>query len=426
MTIGGLLLDLIITLVTAELTGLLAWAAHHLVRWAVRLSHGQTPRAEIRLREQPGNLAECPGGLGELLYALALLLRGIGERLSGRSGAPGWEAASPSQIFSAVIALSAVVDGFGGDIRAQPRGRRRELDRVSARLLTVVGRQAVADDERCAAASAAVTAAVCRMYVDDRNERMAAKLVTAAGPLMDVLGRRHEAVLMLRHEHAAALIALESPVEAESLLSELFGDEVEVFGAGDTRTVRTKKLMYWAMENAGRSAEAEGGLRALSVSQAQDPDADRALRRHIDCKLSWTVGRQGRTREAAEGYDGVAADRSRELSPHHPDTLDARHSKGKMYVWARRGQAARAILEPLLPDMRGIMGARHPYTLETRKYLALARAMSRPRSGRERGRAARQLRRVLRAQIRGHGRDYPDTRDTRHWLAVLADTSETS
>ncbi|MEO3811871.1 tetratricopeptide repeat protein [Sphaerisporangium sp. B11E5] len=341
--------------------------------------------------------------------------------MSRRSGTAGWETAGPSQVFGAVMALRNVVEGFGGDIRAQPSRRRKEFDQVVARLRGALRHPPEAFDEACAALSASTAAAACQMYVDARDETAALGLVEAARPLMERLGPRHHDVMNLRRAHAGALLAQGRREQAETLLRALLEDETRTFGRDDPRTAPTEQLLHWAHLAMGRLEEAESGLRTLRTRLTRHPHADRALLRHIECKLSWTVGRRHRLRESADGYDHVIASRAREFRPDHPDALDARHSKGKMYVLHGDGPAAHAVLSPLLPDMRRVLGPRSPYTLETRKYLALARTLTRPDDLREHRRARRVLRHVLRVQTRGPGHDHPDTRDTREWLTALSD-----
>jgi hypothetical protein len=123
-------------------------------------------------------------------------------------------------------------------------------------------------------------------------------------------------------------------------------------------------------------------------------------------------------------YDRVITGRALELGADHADTLDARHSKGKMLTQAGDGVHAKAILESVFADRKRIQGKKHPDTLETRKYLAVSCYFAQPESDRAGRQSARELKRVLRHQVRTRSFDHPDTRDTRQWLAMIADSSE--
>jgi hypothetical protein len=95
-----------------------------------------------------------------------------------------------------------------------------------------------------------------------------------------------------------------------------------------------------------------------------------------------------------------------------------------MLTQAGDGVHARAILESVLADRTRIQGRKHPDTLETRKYLAVACYFAQPESDRAGRQAARELKRVLRHQVRARGSDHPDTCDTWQWLAAITDSSE--
>ncbi|MEU5366562.1 hypothetical protein ABZ354_24345 [Streptomyces sp. NPDC005925] len=426
--VGEALLGILIAAVVAECCGILEWAARVLIGWAARFSYGQAPRSHTRLVEHLQNLDRCPGQITKLLYALGLVAEGLFAwlcRVSGRSGPPGWESAPPSQFFGAVMSLSTALQGFGGDIRAQPPVRRKEFARLTTRLRGLLRHPSEVFDDDGAAALLVTTGSVCDALIDDRNERAALALVEVARPHLERLGS-HPAAFGLRRAHASALLQLGCHRRAEELLHGLIEEEKAAFGVEDPRTLRTRHLLYWAWNAAGRHHEAEAGLRALESSLSSVPGTDTPFLRHVQCKRWWTVAEQRRTRAAADGYDRVTVDRSRELRPDHPDTLDARHSKGKMLVYAGDGHQAHAVLRPALQDLRRVEGARHPNTLETRKYLALARVLIRPDCSRTHRRTLRELRRTLRRQTRKHGPDHPHTRDTQQWLALLTRSSEAS
>lgn len=427
MSISQILFAMALAVAGAECSNLLEWAAHNLILWAVRLSHGQTPRAEIRLREMTGDLTRCPGQVARFLFAFGLIVRGVVEwvcRILRCPGALAWEDAGREQIFGAVMAISSAVQDFGGDIRALPPARRKEFDRTVARVRGQLHHAAIVADDHAVEILAATTASICRTYTEDRNERAALDLIRAADPLMERLRRRHPAVLDLRRGHAGALLALGDHRQAQVLLRGLMDDEADLFGTRDPRTLATRQHYYWALRGAGRLREAEAGLAAIEDQLARTLGADPAELLHNRCKRCWTIGEQRRPRESAEGYDEVIADRTGIVGADHPDTLDAHHSKGKMLVNNGDAPAAYRVLRPLVPVMRRTLGARHPYTLESRKYLALARAFRQPNNRRTYRQARSELRRVLRVQVRRHGPDYPDTRDTRRWLTVLTNPTE--
>lgn len=422
MMIEKILVGVLIAVVAAECSRIVEEAARELIRWAVRLSYGPTPRAEIRYPEQLDALERCPGQITKMLYALGWVSRGILEwlwRLSGRASTAGWEKAGPGQVFAAMTGLCNAVQDFGGDIRPLSRARRKNFDRLVTRLRGLMRLPSEVFNEQGAAVLASTTASVCQAYIDNRNESVALNLLEDARPLMERLGRHHQAVLELRRGHAGALLALGNHQQADVLLQNLMHDEALVFGAQNPQTIKTAQLRCWAWQSAGRSEEAEAGLSDLEECMAQMPGTDTTDRQHNQCKRAWTLGEQGRTRESAALYDHVITDRTRTLGPDHTDTFDARHSKGKMFVNNGDGPAAYVILQPVLADMRRVLGAHHAYTLETRKYLAIACALTHPHSASEHRSALRELQRVLRLQVRKHGPSYPHTVDTQRWVATL-------
>ncbi|MFI0423964.1 hypothetical protein [Spongiactinospora sp. 9N601] len=426
MTMQSFVTAVVIALIAAECCGLLQRAARGLIRWAVRLSHGRTPRAEIRLLEQYQNLDDCSGEIGKLLFALRWAVRGVVQQAIGPPVETCWESAEAGQIFSAVAALRTGLQSFGGDIRTHPPARRKEFDRQAARLRALLGKPCAVFDDETADVLLATTTTTCQAYVDDRNERAALDLVKAALPLMGRMGRGNRAVLGLRRAHASAVLATGDHRRAEALLRELMRDELKVFGPHDPQTIKTAQLRYWAWHSAERFDKAEAGLNSLHTRMAGMPGVETTDRQHVQCKHAWTLGTLHRVRESAALYDHVISDRAGTQGADHPDTLDARHSKGKMFVHNGDGQAARTVLLPLVADMRRVFGARHPYTLETRKYLALASALSYPLIRHEHRAAVRELRRVLRFQRHRHGPGHPLTHDTRMWLAMLTEHAEKS
>lgn len=306
------------------------------------------------------------------------------------------------------------------DIRALPRDRRKEFGVVTERLHELLQRPVDAFDQDYAVRLLTATASACEAYIDDRDEQAAEELAEAARPLAESLDRNHPAVLGVRRAYARALLQLGRSRRAEALLRELSLDEVRVVGPDHPGTLQTRRLLGWALMDEGRLPEAEAEFRALGVHATHLPDDAVPLRLHIQCMLSWTVSRQGRRHEAEDGYNAVILLRSRQLGADHPDTLDAKHSKGKMFVLSGDGARACAVLRPLLADRKRVQGAHHPDTWETRKYLAVARAHTHSRrSALAPRKTLRELRRIARAQTRRHGPDHPNTRDTLQWLAKL-------
>ncbi|MBB2910247.1 hypothetical protein FHS43_001510 [Streptosporangium becharense] len=309
------------------------------------------------------------------------------------------------------------------DIRQLSRRRRRQFDALTARLGELCRLPADDFDDDTLARLASAVAIACEALVNDRAERLA---VTLAAPLAGgrhpVAGRLasdHPAMLGVRRSHAHARLQLGHP-QAEGLLRELHRDETALFGRDDPRTFPTLQLLCWAAAQAGRHEEAEAGLRALEARIARLPDPDLSLLRHIQCKRHWVQSELGRRHRAAEGYREVIADRSSELGFSHGDTLDTRHSLGKMLVLDGDGAQALEILRPVLTERRRLQGRRHPDTLETAKYLALARLTAHPEPGPvARHRLRRRLHRILRTQIHAQGADHPAACDTRRWLTRL-------
>ncbi|MEO3973267.1 tetratricopeptide repeat protein [Streptomyces sp. CAU 1734] len=332
--------------------------------------------------------------------ALSLWLRG-----GGRQMAEALTAVTPPSLA-----------GFE-DIRALSPARRRAFGELTARLHDMLRHPAGALDRDVAARLLTATADACEAYIDDRDETTARSLAEAARPLAGSLHPDHPAGLGIRRAHAHALLQLGDSRRAEALLRELAADEARILGPGTPGTFPTRRLLGWALLREGRPREAEAEFRSLA---ARVPPSAAPLRLHIHCMLSWTLFRQGRRPEAENGYHSVIASRLRRLGPRHPDTLDARHSMGKMLVLSGEGERAREVLRPLLADRRRVLGARHPDTLETRKYLAVARALMPSRTGGiARRRALRTLRRIARAQTGSQGPGHPRTRDTRRWLGTL-------
>ncbi|MEO3858525.1 hypothetical protein [Acrocarpospora sp. B8E8] len=255
--------------------------------------------------------------------------------------------------------------------------------------------------------SAVILAAVAPLsetLIADRDERTALRLIHAASPQLKFLGRSHPAVFEVRRARAEALSELGQYRRAEKMLHQLSEDERRVFGSDDHRTAL---LLLWALIGSDRLQKAEEGFRALETRLAQPRDASTPMLWHLQCRYSWLLGRQGRVSESARGYDGVIVNRSHELGADHADASDARHSKGKMLVFAGEGSQAVALLHGLADDRARVQGDRHADTLETLKYLHLAHALAEPRDDRVVDRSINALLEILHIQDERHGPVYP-------------------
>jgi hypothetical protein len=291
-----LLFGVVTALVVAEFCRILERIAYRFVAWSVRLAHGQTPRAEARLIELTGDLGDCRGQITQFLFALNLLVRGIVDWLHRRSGEPDDTKVSHFA-GAAVEALCCVMHGI--ELRGMPREHRREFDRCLQRLRDLLQHPAEAFPEEVAVKLLRTTARACEAHIDDRNERTALSLALATGPHRERLGTCHPATLRLRRVHAHALLQLGRHRLAEKLLGELKQDEAMRFGPDDPRTFSTLQLLAWALAEQGRFSSAEECLSALETRLVQSPVPNVTLLRHVQCKLSWVIGRQpGRLAEA--------------------------------------------------------------------------------------------------------------------------------
>lgn len=308
------------------------------------------------------------------------------------------------------------LEGFG-DLRVLSKAKRKEFGKVVDDLVTALQWCNRNLDPGTAVQLLHCVASVCDAFIDDRNERAAEYLALAAAPLMAQLPTDEPAVLAMRLVCARAQLQLGRTEHAGASLEALLQDNRRVFGSTHQETVKTRRLLAWAKVGEGRYAEAEVEFRDLL---ADLPLRSSPIRGHLECQLSWAIsGQPGRLFQAIESYDRVIAFRTRELGQLHPDTLDTRHSKGKMLVLHQEGDMARRILQPLLADRIRVCGSQHPDTLETRKYLAIAIALDRNRFSPARLRALHRIRRVQRAQQALHGSDHPHTRDTVTRIAEL-------
>jgi hypothetical protein len=305
----------------------------------------------------------------------------------------------------------------GCDLRVMNPGVREEATGMIVRLDELLRRcPPGAFGGQASAVVLAEVATLSDALIADRDEHAALRLIRAASPHLAFLGRRHPAAFAVRRARAEALCELGHCRHAEILLRQLGKDEERVYGSDDPRTAL---LLLWVLTSSGQLREAEAGFRALGARLARPQGASSLMLWHLQCRYSWLLAQQGLVGDSASGYDGVVISRSRELGAGHPDVLDARHSKGKVLVVAGRGSQAVTLLRAVADDRARVQGDHHPDTLETLKYLHLARVQAEPRDDRVLGHAIGALERILRIQDSRHGPGYPMSGDTAAQLGRL-------
>ena len=407
----------------AEMCGILAWLAQVLARWSVWLSYGRSPRGVSRYGEYIHDLHRIPFQLGKICYASGLLVRGLRDRMLGNAGARAVGGVQDGIYLSAAAgAIGRVFSGI--DLRILPNDRLKEMKRAAAQLMDLLNRPAGTVDPRILRVLLPATSDATLAYITFRNERYALQLAEAALPHLRSLPVGSPETFAIRRNHSYALLQLGQKERAIKLLRSLRSDEDKILDADDYERVATERLYAWSMAEIGHADQAVRAFRSLASRLRHAPETHVALLKHIECMLSWALWLRGNLREAMASYDRVITGRALELGADHPDTLDARHSKGKMLTQAGDGAQARVILESVLADRKRIQGKNHPDTVETRKYLAVACYLAQPESDRVARQSARELKRVLRRQVRTRGSDHPDTCDSRRWLATITDSSE--
>jgi hypothetical protein len=318
---------------------------------------------------------------------------------------------------SSIMDTSELLVVPGRDLRAMNRGRREET-RVLIRQLREQLWRCPAGTFGIEALTITLTrvATVSEILTADRDERAALRLIEAAAPQLKILGRHHPAVFQVRRARANALYELGQYRWAEAQLRQLSEDERRVFGADDPRTAL---LLLWAQVNNDRLPEAETGFGALEARLVRTRGASTPMRWHLDCRYSWLLGQQGLVSESARSYQSVIVNRAHELGADHSEAMDARHSQGKVLVVNGYGPLAVPLLQALAEDRAAVLGDRHPDTLETLKYLHLARVDAEPRDDRVLDSAIDALEQILRLQDSRHGAGYPMSRDTAEQLGKL-------
>jgi hypothetical protein len=278
--------------------------------------------------------------------------------------------------------------------------------------------------------AAAVTAKLC---IDDRDECLGQELTNAARPYADGLDPNHRVVLQLEHTTGYAALQLGDHGHAGRILDDVHGRLAVTVGPHHPATLEAQRLGAWNRQERGELDDAEQRLVTILRAIEEASDTDPAQRLHVKCMLGWVQCQQAlrhkrhglekraehRFDESEATYREVIDGRETHLGPDHHDTLDARHSLGKMFF--ERGDCSRAhdLLRQVADDRERCTDSAHPDTLESRKYAALAAA----RLGRRRE-AIAELRRVLATQIRVQGSSHPNAVDTRRRFDTL--TQETT
>jgi hypothetical protein len=310
----------------------------------------------------------------------------------------------------------------GRDLRVMNPGNREETRAMLAELRELLRRcPAGAFGAEASAMILTRVATLAEALIADRDEHTALRLIKAASPHLEFLGRCHPVTFEVRRAYADALCERGHYRQAHLKLRQLSGDERRVFGSDDPRTAL---LLLWALVGSDRLQEAERGFGTLEKRLAQPQGASSLIQWHVQCRYSWLLGQLGLVSESARSYDGVFSSRSRRLGADHPDALDALHSQGKMLVFAGEGLQAAMLLAPVADDRARAQGDRHPDTLETLKYLHLADALAEPRDDRVLDHAIDELEEILRIQAKRHGLDYPMTLDTATQLSELRQRQE--
>lgn len=252
-------------------------------------------------------------------------------------------------------------------------------------------------------------AAISEALIEDRDARSALRLMQAACPHLQLLGRHDQRGFRVRRAWAAARSELGHYRTAEQLLRRLGEDEQRVMNFAEPWT---EIHLQWTFVRRGDLPQAAAGFRTLSTRLAQPHDIDIATLGHLECRWNWVRGQQGLVEESAKGYSRVIEGRSAVLGPDDPETLDAKQSLGAMFQLNGELAHAISILESLLEDRKRVLGEAHPDTLETSKYLCLARFRTEPRNDRALARTIENLQDILRAQTESHGAGHPLTLDT--------------
>jgi DNA-directed RNA polymerase specialized sigma24 family protein len=315
------------------------------------------------------------------------------------------------------MAISASLTASPCDLRAMSPAEREETTVHVGELLELLRRypaRSFGSDGSAMILANVATLATARTA--DRDEWGALKLTRTANPHLAFVGD-HPAAFELRRAHAEALCELGMRKGARSLLRALSEAERRVLGAPDPRTVM---LLLWSQAMTGQFREAEQGFRELEKRLALSRDPGTAmLLLHVQCRRYWLRGKGGQLGESAGGYVQVTLNRSRMLGSDDSDTLDGGHSLGKMLVVSGAGAQAIPILQGIADDRARVQGDRHADTLESLKYLLLARVQAEPRDDRVLNDAIVCLEQILRIQVSRYGACHPMSSDTASYLNSL-------
>ncbi|MGW4365260.1 hypothetical protein ACWEKT_06405 [Nocardia takedensis] len=259
-------------------------------------------------------------------------------------------------------------------------------------------------------------ATVSEMLIADRDERTALRLLWDAAPHLEALGPHDPRGFGVRRAWATAQSERGLRAVAERLLLRLARDELRVMNSVDPET---RMRLLWIRGLHGEPDTATAGLARLRDGLDPERAGLSELVTHLDCRRNWLLGQQGRVGDAVTGYEGVIAARTALLGPDDAETYDARFSLAKMFVVHAEGARAISELEGVGRDRRAMLGRDHPDTVETAKYLAIARAQTRPHDERFLDSTIDYLRTILRDQTDKHGSGHPSVLDTAAWIVHL-------
>ncbi|MFG1771627.1 hypothetical protein ACGFIX_18800 [Nocardia salmonicida] len=350
----------------------------------------------------------------------ARLCRALGEEPDGQTAAADTRDATAPRIETGLRAARMPFDAV--EALANASSIRSEDDRAETRALVLPARELLSDRSirRFDAADSArvldTVATVSEALIADRDERTALGLMWEAAPHVEALGRLDPRGFRVRRAWAAAQSDRGLHAVAERLLLGLKRDELRVMNAV---APETERLFLWAVGVGGRLSEAAAGFESLRTALDSEQVNLQEFLTNLECQRNWLLGQQGHTAEAEAGYADVIAERSIFLGRDHFETHDARHSLGKMLVFNGRGAQAIPVLESVWQDRCHTLGRDHHDTVESAKYLAIARVQADPRNKRLLKSTIDRLRTILRIQSRGRGPNHPTALDTSAWIALL-------
>jgi hypothetical protein len=346
-------------------------------------------------------LADCSIGAGDRTVIL--------HPLVAAANRPRPDDHDRSILGVAVEALGDII-GVYGEIRRLTAAGRAGIRSLTIHLRELLRTEPARVDRTRRADLVATAAYAAEVLVEDRDDQAGLHLVEAAARWASELDSQSPAMLALRHVRARILLELGEPVAAQVDLQRVHADRVRMLGAEHSATLESLRQYGWTFARQHRYAEARDILLRILATEAAEDVANEILMLHVRCMANWVTSCLGDTRDAERGYREVIAGRTRALGPEHLDTLDARHSLGKVLIKSGDLRAARIEFRNLRADQVAALGADHPDTLETRKYAALTSATPQWRIRRE-------LRQVLAAETEQLGADHPKTLHTAAQIA---------